>query len=313
MAQTLLQVCQQASREMGITAPATIIANTDLYAVQLLNLFNGLGQDLAREHDWQRLQTEYLFSTVFFGYTGTTTIDSTTLSVLSSTTGLTTNPTYFTVTGTGVRADSNLVSVNAGAATAVIGREASASGSLIALTFSQVKYAMPSDFDRLIDRTDWDKSRNWELGGPETPQEWQWLKSGNLASSTLTRFRVFGNLFVIFPPPTSERDMRFEYVSNLWGATSASAAPTLTALTADTDTNVFPDRLMVEGLKLRFRVDKGVAKERHTAQDIAAGFPLARLDTAKAADAGSPTLSLAPRRGSVLLGYDNVPEGDYGT
>ena len=121
MPATLLQAVNRAETELGLTASATIISNTDEQAVQFLNLVNGLGNDLAREHDWQQLQIEYLFSTVFYEYTGNTTVNSTTLSVLSSTTGLTTNPTYFTVLGTGLRNDCNLVSVNAGASTCVVG------------------------------------------------------------------------------------------------------------------------------------------------------------------------------------------------
>ena len=309
MAQTLLQIVNQAERELGFTASATVIDNTDEQSVQMLNLLNGLGGDLQREHNWQGLQTEYLFSTVFFSYTGNTTVNSTTLSSLSSTTGLTTNPTYFTVTGTGLRTDSNLVSVNAGASSCVIGREASATGTTVALTFSQVKYAMPSDYDRLIDRTDWDKSQNWQIIGPQTPQQWQWLKSSNLANTgPRTRFRVYGDLFVIFPPPTSERDMRFEYISDFWSIATGATVPTKSSLTIDTDINIFPDRLLVTGLKLRYAEANGM-------QWLQPAFMkeyMRQLDISKAADAGSPTLSMAPRFGPRLLSWDNIPDSNYG-
>ena len=66
MAQTLLQLCQQASREMGINAPSTIISNTAQYAISLLNLINGVGQQLVTEHPWQGLDIQYRFTTVFY-------------------------------------------------------------------------------------------------------------------------------------------------------------------------------------------------------------------------------------------------------
>ena len=310
MAQTLLQLVNAAERELGFTASTTVIDNTDEQAVQFLNLLNGLGVDMVREHDWQGLQTEYLFSTVFFEYTGTTTVDSTTLSALSSTTGLTTNPTRFTVTGTGIRSDSNLVSVNAGAATAVIGREASSTGTGRTLTFSQVKYAMPSDYDRLIDRTDWDKSQNWEIIGPETPQQWQWLKSSNLSTGgPRTRFRVYGDLFVVFPPPTSERDMRFEYISDFWVILTAATIPTKASLTVDTDINIFPDRLLVTGLKLRYAESNGID---WLIPSLTKQW-MRQLDFSKAADAGNATLSMGGRYGSALMGWANVPDSGYGS
>jgi hypothetical protein len=38
-----------------------------------------------------------------------------------------------------------------------------------------------------------------------------------------------------------------------------------------------------------------------------------QLNIAKAADAGSPTLSMAPRKSSVLIGWENIPDSNYGT
>ena len=308
MAQTLLQVCQQASREMGITAPATIIANTDLYAVQLLNLFNGIGQDLAREYDWQGLTREHSFSTEFYSYTGDSTLGSTSLTNMSSIASL---GTTFMISGAGVPTDTFIDAAPAGT-TVVMTREATSTGTTRTYTFGKVQYTLPSGFDRLVDDTQWDKTEAWPLIGPNTGQQWQWIKGSAVSPAIQTMFRVIRNLFQIYPLPTAENYLRFEYVSAFWGATSASAVPTLSTVTADTDTNVFPDRLMVESLKLRFRVDKGMAKERHTPRDIERGFPVVLLDIAKAADAGSPSLSMAPRRRSVLIGEDSIPDHGYG-
>jgi len=40
---------------------------------------------------------------------------------------------------------------------------------------------------------------------------------------------------------------------------------------------------------------------------------LSELEAAKALDMSSANLSLAPRPGTVLIGYDNIPDSGYGT
>lgn len=307
MSQTLLQLCQQASRELGNPAPATIISNTDNYAVTLLNLINGVGQQLVTEREWQGITIEYRFTTVFYEYTATTTLDSTTISAMSSTTGLTSNPTYFAVTGPGIPQDTYLVSVNGGASTAVLTRPATATGT-VTLTFSQVKYAFPSDFDRLIDRTDWDKTKNWQIYGPETAQQWQWLKSGFAATGPVYRFRQLGSLFQIWPPLNSADYVGFEYVSNLWVAASGTTTLSKTAFAVDTDTCVFNDRLMIAGLKFQY----AQAMQLPRAPSLEKEW-MRQLSIAKATEAGGPTLSMAPRPAAVLLNWWNIPDSGYGS
>jgi len=40
---------------------------------------------------------------------------------------------------------------------------------------------------------------------------------------------------------------------------------------------------------------------------------LTEMEAAKALDMSSANLSLAPRPGTVLIGYDNIPDSGYGT
>ena len=305
MAQTLLQLCQQASREMGIAAPATIISNTAHLAVTYLNLINGVGQQLVTEHPWQGLDIEYRFTTVFYEYTGDTTSGSTTVSNMSSTTGLTSNPTYFAVTGSGIPQDTYITA--AGGGTVTLSRAATATASTVTLSFSQVRYAFPADFDRLIDDTQWDKTQNWPIYGPETPQQWQWLKSGFVASTPIYRFRQLGSLFQIWAPMVQDDYSGFEYISNYWVAASA-AALSKTAFTVDTDTCVFPDRLMITGLKWRFSEMEGLERAVNYEREWTR-----QLNIAKASDAGSKTLSMAPKASQVLINYNNIPDSGLGS
>ncbi len=304
---TLLNLVKQATGEMGVQQPSTVISNTTLYVIQLLNLANGLGQNLSREYNWQGFDKEYRFTTVFYQYTGTTTSGSTTISALSSTTGLTSTPTYFTVTGTGINQDTTLVSVNAGAFTCVISQAATATGT-VTVTFSQTQYAMPSDYDRLIDRTDWSKTQHWEMLGPETAQQWQWLKSGFISTGPRLRYRILGSTFQIYPPQSTALYLGFEYMSNQWVATAAGSALTLSSYTADTDVAIFPDALMVTGLKWRWATEKA-----NNAENEYKAAYMRQLDISQTADGGSKTLSMAPSMSQLLLSQTNLPDSGFGT
>ncbi len=173
-------------------------------------------------------------------------------------------------------------------------------------TFTKVKYAMPSDYDRQIDRTHWDKSKHWEMLGPETAQEWEWLISGYISTGPRIRYRIFGNYFQIWPFVAAAETIGFEYLSKNWVLVTAGTLPTKASFTVDTDTCIYPDRLMVLGLKLKFMEIKG-ADTTAVYRDY-----MAILDEAVASDAGSKTLSFTPRRASVLLSFNNIPDANYG-
>ena len=309
---TLLALVQNTLQGMGVATygmPATVIGNTNQDVTQTLALINSEGDSLAHERDWQAQQVQYLFTAVYYTYTGDFTSGSTTISNLSSTTGLTTNPTYFMLTGVPVPQDTFLVSVNAGAGTAVMNQAATASGTAQSITFSQVLFAPPTGFDRQIDRTQWDKSKHWEMLGPETPQQREWLRSGYISTGPRIRYWYMGGYFQIWPPLGSTESLSFEYASKYWVLATAPTllTPTKQAFTVDTDTCIFPDSLMRSMIRLKYLEAKGM--------DTTAAYMAytAQRDLAKANDAGSPTLSMAPRVSEVLIGWDNIPDSTYGT
>lgn len=306
---TLLSLFQTAMQSMGVAAygnPATVIGNTNQDVVQTLALVNMAANQLGREYQWEGSTVEYRFTTVYYSYTGTVTNGSTSITGLSSTTGLTATPTLFQVTGTGINQDTYLVSVDAGTSSAVMTQAATASGT-VTLTFGQTKYSFPSDFDRLVDRTDWDKSKHWEMLGPETAQQWQWLKSGYIATGPRIRFRPLGLYFQIWPLVSTNDYLGFEYVSKYWVLATGGSAVSKQYFTADTDTCIFPDALMHSMIRLKYFEIKGF--------DTTAMYLdyTTQLDLAKSHDAGSPNLSFAPRPGTVLITHDNIPDSGYGS
>lgn len=304
MASTMLQLCQQVIAEIGTrTVPTAIASSTDVDLVQILALMNAIGYELQREHQWQGLVTEYRFTTEFYTYTGTTTANSTSVTAMSSIVGLTSDSTFMAVGGS-IPQDTY---VTAASGSTVTLSNAAASAGTVSITFSKTKYAMPSDYDRLIDGTDWDKSQHWQMIGPETMQQKEWLKSGYISSGPRVRYYQQGNKFQIWPPLGVAHLLGFDYVSNLWVTATGGTNPSKTSFTVDSDTCIFPDRMMVLGTKLKYFEIKGF--------DTTALYRdyTMQKDIAKASDAGSPTLSFAPLPSQVLINWNNIPDSGYGS
>lgn len=296
MATTLLELAQSVTGELGLKAPSAIIDSSDATARQLLALFNRVGQQLYTETDWQFLFAEHRFQTVAYQYTGDVTAGSNIISNLSSVAGLSTD---FMVTGTGIMQDTFLTNVGSTTATLNIPSSVTATGQTF--TFGRALYDMPSDYDHIINKTEYNKTNRWSVIGPKSAQEWQWLKSSYITTGPRMRFRIIDNKLALWPMPTTAVTIGFEYVSNAWtnGANGSK-------FTADTDTCKFPDTLMVMGVKMRFLEAKGLDS---TAE---ANYFLRELSKFKAQNAGADTLSLAPRTAGMLLTNSNLPDSGYG-
>ena len=296
---TLLQNVQDVFLELGLPVPTAVATSTDPQVQQVQALLNRTGDILSTERDWQVLASEYRFETVYYQYTGDVTAGSTTITNLSSVVGLSTD---FMASGTGIQQDSFLTSVGTTSAVMTIPSTETATG--ITITFGQAKYSMPSDYARSVDKTQYNKSNRWSIIGPKDAQEWQWLKASYVTTGPRMRYRIMGNKFTLWPAPTSTLVLGFEYVSNAW-VLSASGTPK-TKATVDTDTFLFPDRLLVLGTKLKFFEIKGFDTTT-LLQDY-----VRELDKWKASESGADTLSLAPRYPNLLLTQNNIPDTGFG-
>lgn len=304
---TMLQLVQQATGELGLAVPNSVAGSAAQDTIQQLALLNAVGYELLRapaghpEFNWQALTTEYRFTTQFVTQTGNLTAGSAVISGIPSTTGIVAG-TYM-VTGTGLNQDTYVLSVDS-PTQVTVSQAATASGTAVSLSFVQTKYAFPTDFQRLIDRTQWDKSKHWEMLGPESPQQWQWLKSGYIATGPRIRWRVLGNAFQIWPGVTTAEYLGFEYVSKNWVLDASGTSKS--SFTADTDTCLFDSRVMVAGLKLKYFATKGF--ETQLLQDEYDST----LSAVMGAEQGAPMLSFAPRLSNILLGPENIPDSNYG-
>ena len=177
-------------------------------------------------------------------------------------------------------------------------------------TDGTAEYALPSDFDFLIDDTLWDRTNFWKLWGPVSPQEWQRIKSGVLASSAGPRRRVriqksaSSNVKAVFvdPTPSTTGDtLVFEHVSDLWCQSSGGTGQS--AWIADDDTGILDEYLLEMDLKWRFAKGKGL----EWGQDHK-DFEL-ELSQALARDGGSQILNMGDS--SELLLTANIQDADF--
>ena len=296
---TLLQNIQDVCLELGIPSPNTVIGNQDESVQQLNALMNRIGDSLTTENDWQGLIKEYRFQTVYYQYTGDVALNATSLTNMSSITGLTSD---FMVMGNGIMQDTFVTSASGSTVNININATGAYTGQTY--TFGQVNYAMPSDYQRMVNKTQYNKSNRWSVIGPKDAQEWQWLKASYVTTGPRMRFRIAGNKFVIWPMPTAQVILGFEYQSGSWVVGADGTYKT--RFSADTDTSIFPDRLLILGTKLKYFQIKGfdtAALQADFAREVS---------KFKAQDAGADTLSLAPKYPNILLTQNNLPDTGFG-
>jgi len=299
MASTLLQLVQQATGEMGLNQPTQVVGNSSSDVIQIYSLMNSVGYEIQRDHNWEALDKEYRFYTVYTTLTCTLVANSVNVTTVEATTGLSN---LYIVTGTGINQDTYVNTVT-GTNSLTLSQAATTSG-VYTLYFSQAKYPLPTDWDRQIDRTHYDKSKRWEMMGPTDAQQWQFLKSSYISTGPRIRYRILGGYFQVWPAMNTNEYLGFEYMSNQWATSSTGV--TQSSFLADSDTCIFPDRLMVTALKKKYFEIKGFDSTAFT-RDY-----LQQLSFAKANDSGSATLSFAPTPGSILIGFENIPDANYG-
>ncbi len=293
---TLLQLIQQVCDELAINRPVSVVGTSDPQTRQLAALFYRLGNDLVRQFEWQRLNKEYILQTVAYSRVGTTTQGSNIITGVDVT-GLSAQ---FGIAGLGIEPFAQITAV--GASQVTMNMPATASGT-VTLQWSQVQYNLPPDYIKEIPQTEWDRTNRWPLMGPQSAQDWQSFKSGIVYAGPRERFRIVGNTYAINPPPPNGLVFGFEYISGAWINSASGVAQT--AFQSDTDTFVFPDSLLITGLKVQWKQSKGL----DSSFDLAEFRAL--LENCKAQDKSFPKLSLSPMGQTVLMTTMNIPDGNW--
>lgn len=306
---SLLSIAQQVLKSIPVNAPTTIVGNNDSDATMVLACAQEEGESLARRPSlgWLAMQREFEIDTTAVTTTGHTTLGSAIVTAIPSTAALAALTFY--CTGTGIPQNTTILTVDS-ATQVTLNHTATATGT-VALVFGKSDYALPTDFQRMVDGTLWDRSRYWEMRGPLSPQQWQLYKSSVIGRASIQRRwrirRIGGNnLFSVDPTPgDSNGILVFEYVSNAW---CASATGTLqTTWLADTDVGIVDEYLLRLGIKWRFL-------ERLGMNYVSAADEYERqVAKAMAADGGAAVLNLAAAPGTPLISPYLVQEGNYGS
>ena len=301
MSYNLLQLVQQVTAELNLAIPTYVIGNPSQDVQQVLALMNRAGYNLVKEHDWQALELEYRFYTNAITTTCNTTNGTYLLNNIPSTAGLDSN---YSIVGTSIPQDTYVDTVlDANSLTTTQLSSATSVGGTV--TFSRTIYPLPPDYETITDNTHWDKTKHWQMLGPVDAQQWQWLKSGYISTGPRVRWRILGNEFQIWPPYNTQEYLGFEYRSK--GFVRDTVGNVKNSFTADTDTTVLDDTIIVLATKLKYFQIKSF--DTTALQQDYQRY----LSIAKANDKGSATLSFAPQPSAVLIGWANIPDTGYGS
>ena len=302
MSYTLLELVDQVSGELGLTQPTSVIGSANNQTLQFLALAQRLGKDLVRDFEWQRLVKAYIWQTeVAISTTGTITAGSSVITAIPSTASLQVGN---VITGTGQAPYAEILTIDSGTQV-TLNSPVTTSTASVSMTFAKQDYPLPSGYDRMISDTNWDRTDHWRNLGTKSSQDWQFLQGGIISIGPRERYRIYNNKFRIFQALTTVYNFSFEYVSNYWVCASGSGEGTKAAFTADTDTCVFPDDLMLAGMKFYFlkakKLDYGIELDEFTRA----------LSYTKAQDVPVSAMSLAPVGMNQLVGPWSVQDGNW--
>lgn len=155
-------------------------------------------------------------------------------------------------------------------------------------------------FRYIKNQTIWDRTSNLPVAGPMSAQSWQAMKA-LAATSPRYRFRIRGGKLIVNPEPTAGQSWYFEYVSQNWILNGATYKQ---YFTADADTILLPETLVLMGLRWRWLREKGF--------DYAELFRTyeMQLKDALGHDGGKPVLSMDDTSPCPKPGIF-VPEGSW--
>lgn len=129
----------------------------------------------------------------------------------------------------------------------------------------QEEYAVPEDFQQLVDRTVWDRSTYREARGAMSPAQWQTHRSGLVESVTIApNYRLrrntagTGRAIWLDPVPSTQDTLVLEYVSDAW-VLSADGTTVRNEVQQDTDRILFDTSLMEMDLEWRFKKSRGLS------------------------------------------------------
>lgn len=306
MGAPLITLVQDTCMELGLPVSQTVIRAQDNTGRQMGALLNRVGTMLVRMNDWTFLTKEWHITIPQpVQTTATMTAGNPVLSVPAGIVSQLT-PSRMIVTGYGIMTSVRLIAVDPTNNRVTLDQPPTVTQTNAEIFFRTDLTPSPPDYERSINRSQWDRSMRWELRGPQSPQSDQWVRSGIVATGPRRMYREIQGGYRIWPAPSPTdfgSQLIAEYISNQWVTSAAGAGQT--RFLADQDTCLFDDDVMTAGLKYLFFSIKGF-----DTTDLEKQFRMIATN-AIAVDGPSPTLDMDRTRFPIFVSPSNVQDADF--
>ena len=154
----------------------------------------------------------------------------------------------------------------------------------------------------IINETIWNRTLRRPVFGPLSPQQWQQMEA-MVMQGPWNQWRIVGQYLKFIPVPAAGQSCYFEYVSKNWGLANDGVTGK-SAYSADSDTALLDENIMVLGLIWRWRAAKGLDFTADLAK-----YESKVLD-AIGRDGSKPILSMGDVRYDIFPGV-LVPAGSW--
>ncbi len=131
---------------------------------------------------------------------------------------------------------------------------------LTVATEEQTAGDLPTDFDRIVVETAYNRTRTRPLAGPLLPQEWQQIQAMTANVGPTDSFYIRGNTFYITPAPAAGETIAYEYIGKYWVDTGPApdGVGDATSFTTDLDVPLFDEEMMILDIAWRYQKSRGL-------------------------------------------------------
>ncbi len=120
-----------------------------------------------------------------------------------------------------------------------------------------VETILGEPYRSILNNVLWNRTLQLPLFGPLTPEQWQAQKARNV-TGLQNQYRIRGDHLILLPAPTAGHVLAGEFVRRYNVVPAAGTVPTKEFYTADSDFSIFPDQLLLAGLRWRWKREKGL-------------------------------------------------------
>lgn len=168
----------------------------------------------------------------------------------------------------------------------------------------QTNAPIPSDFDRIINGTVFNRTAKRRVVGPLTAEEWQ-VQMSLTASVVPEAFRIRGNQFLMTPAPADGDTIVYEYVSKWWADVNDDGSGDNTEYTTDTAVALLDEEAITVDVVWRFQQAAGLSyAETYRTAQIMIADRIARDGGRRIVDLGRARLTQKPR-------VPYIPDGSW--